>query len=574
MSAIRINVKIANDPQRRIMEILSLFRVMNNYYKKKKGIQEELKPKILQKFQEGLESLKESNWLFVVPTALEALTEDFTSKKDSFRFPDSILLFEAWMNLGFDALYPQYVLHFKYPGLHENEKYRHLFQFIFSTSRGFGFPVIFSPQFYEYTAPIQKYLDPFLKWVYTVCHKANQAIDLVGTRFNINRHHPGEFESVIVSEFKDGSYGVFNTLLHGYYATEPKKIGYFTSLKEALENSVFSYTIGDHAMSLEKLDLRQTLDIGLISNNEIEKNYDVDFYTYIKKLLRLSVRLWKKIENHKQKKYKILKEFSVFERIHFQSLKIINILKKKSYLQSNYPAKYFKIIEIDHYIGLMQDLKDLIFETPLYSHTIHDPKKSEKNFKFLASIQDQDYSLEKDSRNSIFLAYILFYEKKYNLSFKEAEILREMKELRDQMAKMWLYFRERHFNYASKKIKVLSTLSTDKLTYNQEVKDILDILIPIISVYEIFHRSLAESVYPESVPQIKRLGTFIARFFGNRYNPIGVSLMKLFNRMAWYNWSHFIMKNELNIRQFFTLIFKLPLWNEIPIKIKSKILNN
>ena len=112
-----IKVQVVHDLRRQILEILSLFRVMNNYYDKKNDVQKTLKPLILKRFKEGLKTVENGrDWLFSLPTALNTLSEDFIRNKDSFRFPDSIILFEAWMNLGMEALYPRYVLNFKFPG--------------------------------------------------------------------------------------------------------------------------------------------------------------------------------------------------------------------------------------------------------------------------------------------------------------------------------------------------------------------------------------------------------------------------------------------------------------------------
>ncbi len=155
----QLAIQVVHDLQRQIMEIPSLFRVIDNYYKKKSDIQQQLKPSILKKFKEGLRMLEQDiDWLFTIPTALTTLNEEFLRNKDSFRFPDSIKLFEAWMNLGLDALYPRFVLHFRYPGFLKGELVRHVFQFIFATSRGFGFPIYFGPEFYDYELKYSKYI--------------------------------------------------------------------------------------------------------------------------------------------------------------------------------------------------------------------------------------------------------------------------------------------------------------------------------------------------------------------------------------------------------------------------------
>ena len=157
-------VKVVHDLKRQILEIPSLIRVMNNYYYKKKHLQKKIKPLLLKKFKESLNNLEEKeNWLHSIPTTLETLSSALVSRRDSFKFPDSIILFEAWMNLGYDALYPKLALHYKFPGFLKGEKTRHLFQFTFSTSRGFGFPIYFGPEFYGYILTYGKILEPILQ---------------------------------------------------------------------------------------------------------------------------------------------------------------------------------------------------------------------------------------------------------------------------------------------------------------------------------------------------------------------------------------------------------------------------
>ncbi|MFX1314939.1 MAG: hypothetical protein ACFE9T_03685 [Promethearchaeota archaeon] len=171
------------------------------------------------------------------------------------------------------------------------------------------------------------------------------------------------------------------------------------------------------------------------------------------------------------------------------------------------------------------------------------------------------------------MSFIKDYEKKYDFLFEEKEVLKELEDLKDYMTNMWLYFRERHFDFALKKLTEISSLSIDNKDYAQVVNEYLNELLPIISIYEIFNRPLFESVYPESIPQTKRLGAYIARFVTSKYNPIGINLMKLFNRLAFYNWSYLILKKKLNRKQFFNYLLKLPIWKYIPAKIKTNILN-
>ncbi|MFX0075378.1 MAG: hypothetical protein ACFE96_08050, partial [Candidatus Hermodarchaeota archaeon] len=264
------HVKIAHDFQKQILEIPSFIRVINSYYHNKSDLQARLKPLALKRFKEGLKTIENGkDWLHTLPVALTALTEDSQHSRDTFRFPDSIILFEAWMNLGFDALYPRLALHYKFPGLLKGEKVRHVFQFTFSTSRGFGFPIYFGPKFYGYLLTIGKILEPLFKWSHTICHRANQAIFLVGKRYGIKRHHPGEFESVIISEYENNMFKGTDTLLHGYFTQDPKKLGVNLNLNEALKNVMFSYSIGDHAMSIEKKIRKSTIHVPLLTHEYI-----------------------------------------------------------------------------------------------------------------------------------------------------------------------------------------------------------------------------------------------------------------------------------------------------------------
>jgi hypothetical protein len=90
-----------------------------------------------------------------------------------------------------------------------------------------------------------------------------------------------------------------------------------------------------------------------------------------------------------------------------------------------------------------------------------------------------------------------------------------------------------------------------------------------MAIYEIFIRPLSNSVFPESIPQSKRLGAYIAKFFTSKYNPLGLSLISFFNKLAYRNWTNLIMQKQLNIRQFFNLIVNLPIWKHIPNNIRD-----
>jgi len=563
----RSTVKVAHDLQRQILEITSLIRVLNNYYYKKSKVQNQVKPIIFKQFKDGLKTIEnDKDWLHSIPTTLSTLSNDLLSKKDSFKFPDSIILFEAWMNLGVKALYPKVALHYRFPGLSKGEKTRNLFQFTFSTSRGFGFPIYFGPEFYGYILTYGKFLESILKWSHTVCHRANQAILLVGNRFNIKRHHPGEFESVIISEYDNNEYRGIDTLLHGYFTNDPKKLGKFSNLEEILQNIIFSYSIGDHAMNIENEVKKYVLDIPLITHDSIVKKYNVDFFSYIKELISVQELLNAKASQYKFLRKNLINKLKRIDKIKFR----LDQSKNFSIPSLKISKKFSEIEKHGRYIRLLERLKELLWITPLYTHTIHTLSDYETDF---ISIEDgnDNLDLERESTDSIFFVYIKYYQKKHNFKFEEDEVIEKLGELKDQMGKMWLYFKERQFNYALKNLNKFASLSLDDPNYSDTVIDYLNKLIPIFSIYEIFNRPLSESVYPEIKPHTKRFGAYLASFLTSRYNLLGVNLMNLFNKLAFRNWSYFIIKNKLNRTNFFNFLLKLPIWKNIPVDIKMRI---
>ena len=556
-------VNVSHDVQKQIMEIISLIRVMNNYYHKKSEIQKQIKPYLLHKFKEEVKLLESSaDWLHSIPSALLALNEDFTTKKDSFKFPDGIILFEAWMDMGFKALYPKLVLHYKFPGILKGEKTRNLYQFIFSTSRGFGFPVLFNPDFYSYNFKFKNFLEILFNWCYTVCHRANQAIFLVSERFNIKRHHPGEFESIIISEYENNVYKGIDTLLHGYFTQEPRTLGTFHSLESVLKSITFSYSIGDHAMSINKNIVQNSLFIPLLNQDLIKIRYNIDFYGYIKKLFKFRTQISQVVMKIQRKKKELLNKIKFNKKLKFYlGFKFCEQFHLK-------PLPQFcdsSLSDIEFSIQLMRDLLKLIWTTPLFTHTIHKPIK--KELKFTKAIIEEEETID-----SIFHLYISYFELKKGFKFEEESIVASIDDLRDDMAKMWLYFKERQLNFALRKLNEISLLVNDE-NKAKNISKYVDELIPIFSIYEILHRPLAESVYPEASPQSKKFWAYIARFLTSRLNPIGVNLMTLFNKLAFYNWSFFIFNNKFNLKQFFNFILKLPIWKHIPDNLKKEILN-
>lgn len=564
-------VNVIHDLQRQILEVPSLFRVINNYFQKKTSIQEKIEPLLKRRIREGLNALQtDKDWLFSITSSFSTLSEDvFLSSKDSFRFPDSIILFEAWMNLGIKALFPRVAVQFKVPGLLKNEKTRNVFQFIYATSRGFGWPIYFGPEFYGYKLTIGKILEPLFRWSHTLCHRANQGITLLERKFNSKRHHPGEFESVIISEYEDNHYKGIDTLLHGYFTNEPQELGQYNSLREVLDDVIFSYTIGDHAMSVEKENSLPHRQVKLITHEEILNKYDIDFFSYIEKLMSVVKVITLKIDKYKQKRKELIKTLKLLDKIRFR----LDQSKRFSIPWLKMSSKFADIYKYDNYKHLMEKLRNLIWTTPLYSHTVHDHVITDESEYLTKKTKEYD-EFEHQTQDSLLLAFIKHYELENDFKFEEEEVIRELKQIRDHMAKMWLYFKERYYRYAKRKLDQLVQLPLGDPNYGEIVKEVLDKVLPIISIYEIFHRPLSESAYPEADPYARSAIAIAGfRFITSRYNPMGLNLIKLFNRLAFRNWSYFIKKNEFSFKQFFILMLKIPIWKHLPELIKNKILD-
>ena len=223
--------------------------------------------------------------------------------------------------------------------------------------------------------------------------------------------------------------------------------------------------------------------------------------------------LIKKILLYKKQKKEFINNLKRIERIKFR----IDQSKTFSIPKLKLSQRYSKIQEFSLHIKLMERLMGMLWTSPLYSHTIHytinedgDLQKTTEN----SSIAN----FNKKSRNSIFLLYITHFEENNDFVFKESEVLGELEKIRDIMGSMWLHFKKKHFNFALSKLNALSTLSLADQDYNKIVNGYVNDLIPIFSIYEIFNRSLSESVYPESIPQTKRFGAYLASFLTSRFN--------------------------------------------------------
>lgn len=539
-----LKIKVSHDFQRQLLEITSLLRVINNFYYKKARISSTI-------------------------SKTDSSSYDFRYLKDSYEFPESNLLFENWVLMGLESLYPLMALHYVFPGFLKGEKQRNLFQFTFSTSRGFGFPIYFGPEFYNYILKYGKVLEPLFKWSHTVCHRANQAIFLVANRFKIKRHHLGEYESAIISEYKNGIFKGISTLLHGYFTSDPKTLGIYSSLDKALENLAFSYSIGDHAIKVETKIPEKKRIIPIITHSEIKEKYKVDFYSYILQLFLFQKRLIRKILDFKQEKKVLLNNVSWTGKIKLR----INQSRYFSLKSLKDSEKYTKIEFYLKSIQLMEDLLNLIWITPLHSHTYHNLTLFEYNsldLKYFYNLED----LLNKNHDSVFFLYIRYKEHKDGFVFEVSEILQQIESLRELMGKMWQNFKDEHINFAKFELKKLCTLHYRDKVFKDKTTESVERLIPIFSIYEIFKRSLSETIYPEVTPQRKRFGAYIARFFASRYNLLGVNLMRHFNNLAFNNWAYLIKKKHLSLLQFFEFIIKLPIWKSIPKEIKKRIIYN
>jgi hypothetical protein len=306
-----------------------------------------------------------------------------------------------------------------------------------------------------------------------------------------------------------------------------------------------------------------------MTHDYIIKKYNVNFYKYLKNLIAIKGLLIKKILLYKKQRKEYISNLKRMERIKFR----IDQSKTFSVPSLKLSLRHSKIQEYSLHVKLMERLMEMLWTSPLYTHTIHYPTKEE--FDPQKSSENRNITnFENTLIDSIFLLYITHFEKNNDFIFKELDVLNELENLRDMMGTMWLNFKEKHFNYALKKLNTLSTLSLDNYDYNKIVNEYINDLVPIFSIYEIFNRSLSESVYPESISQTKRLGAYMASFLTSRFNPFGVNLMNLFNKLAFYNWSYFILKRKLNRTRFFTTLFKLPIWKYIPQNIVKKILDS
>jgi hypothetical protein len=363
-----------------------------------------------------------------------------------------------------------------------------------------------------------------------------------------------------------------NTLFHGYFTDAPKTLGKYSSFQEVLEDTMFCYRIGDHAIEVKKDKPHYlNLDVPLINHDLIKKRYEVDFYGYIKNLMAVNKLLTKKIQYYRKKRKELINDLPFFDQIKFW----LHISKKLSLPRQHLPPKYAEIEKHHKHKHLIEKLRKLLWLTPLFTHTVHDASRVKESFKFSKKAEQlEGYEYDIESSKPIFFTYISNYEKDEEFEFSDPEVLAALEDLRDTMAKMWLYFKERHFKYALKKLNDVARLSTESKEKKAQIETDIRKLIPIIAIYEIFNRPLSESVYPESIPQTKRFKAYLAKFLTSRYNILGLNLIKFFNKLAYRNWAHLITQKEMNLHQFFRFIFSLDIWKHIPGNIKEYLIEN
>ena len=114
--------------------------------------------------------------------------------------------------------------------------------------------------------------------------------------------------------------------------------------------------------------------------------------------------------------------------------------------------------------------------------------------------------------NSVLLSFIKKYEEKHKFNFEEVEVMDKIEQLQEIIAKMWLPFKERLLKFALNKLNEFIMIHIDDKNYEKNITELLNKLLPIIAIYEIFNRPLFESVYPESIPQTKRPWTYLLVF--------------------------------------------------------------
>lgn len=201
-----------------------------------------------------------------------------------------------------------------------------------------------------------------------------------------------------------------------------------------------------------------------------------------------------------------------------------------------------------------------LWNTPLYTHAI------------LEEETDDDLGLgyiSHEQKDSILLVKTYKFQEEWGISY--AAIIEDLKKIRDEMARIYFYFKARYLEHAKRALADLARLPRGTKNYQEILFRAVDDLLPIFTIYEILQRPLSDSAYPEMMQSKQKLLSFVARFFGWKYNPLGVSLMYLHNTLAYRRWSWLIHQRNLSFPQFYRFIENLPIWTHIPGKSEKKV---
>ena len=97
--------------------------------------------------------------------------------------------------------------------------------------------------------------------------------------------------------------------------------------------------------------------------------------------------------------------------------------KEVASISQKLSKKYPIIDRYGHYNTLMEKIRILLFMTPIYMHTIHDPKKRAKKFQLFNVERETVGEDGLESVDSILLLFIRSYERKHNFNFEEKEVI-------------------------------------------------------------------------------------------------------------------------------------------------------
>ena len=129
--------------------------------------------------------------------------------------------------------------------------------------------------------------------------------------------------------------------------------------------------------------------------------------------MNLNKLLNKKISTLKKKKKNVVKYLKIFDKIRY-------------YMEQLIPDKYLttQFTVIKNYgqtIRLMEKLREFLWTTPLFTHTIHSPTEKELKYKLLSKDESED-DFDQQSTNSILLTLINRFERLQGFKFDDVVI--------------------------------------------------------------------------------------------------------------------------------------------------------